>query len=1042
VSSHPDAYAVIAGALARTLAPPARVTPTEWAARNLVVPDGPRGGEPWAPTLTPYIVEPLDMLGPESPVNEIAVMKSAQTGFALALNTPVATPSGWTTMGALKEGDHVFDDQGSPTNVVYASPVYHDHECYRVEFCDGSEIIADAGHLWQIESDVFPENFGKGRTGRPVGTKDGDRRQLPCTCVLDTETIARHYRSASGRNMMAVVNARQIALPAADLPVDPYVFGLWLGDGSWDREAITCHENDLAGYGFSASDIISRDKRTPHILHVSLGKPVRDGLKALGLLKAKKRIPDAYLRASADQRLALLRGLMDTDGSAEARSRSEFTNTNWSLANGVRELATSLGFKATIAARSNMPPRGPIYGEAKSPLLPFDADEPIMRCLPQYRVSVRMPASVNPFRIARKAAQVSEFEKPTINTRRRIVNVEKIASEPVRCISVDAPSRLFLAGENFIPTHNTTLLIAALGHSIDLDPCRMMVLQPNDATLGKFNREKLQPAIDQSKALNRKVAGQVARSGEGSTTYSKRYPGGSLTMSIASSAADLRSETVKKLFRDEIDEYPDDLDGQGDPLKLSDGRLTSFLASGEWKKADISTPTIKGASKIERRYDAGDQRKWNVPCPHCGDWFVFEFGAQFRYEKTFPHKAHYVAPCCGAVIWPGERDGLVRKGRWVALATRPGAFPSYHFDALSSPFVPWDEIAKQAIGAEGDPKALKSFYNLFLGLPYEDNGDGPGWELLLTRREDYGPRGHVPPQGLILTAAADVQMRGIWFEVVAWASDRQSWVVDAGYFDGSTESPDGEAFVQLAALLDRDWPDAHGGTRKLDALGVDSGYRSHVVYAWVREHQRTHPSSGQSVVLALKGWDGWGKPAIGTPSLVDIDLGGKKLRKGGRVWPIGTWPLKSAFSSNLEKVGVVGGAPVDPPGYCHFPKWADDAFFRQITAEVLTEKKFNNRMRKYWAQRPGQRDNHLLDCSVYCMALSEYLGMSSWTREEIEGLSRERGLLKDELEIEDEQDVEPEAEAADPVPADQSKPAEPINERLLRLMQRNAELFR
>lgn len=567
--------------------------------------------------------------------------------------------------------------------------------------------------------------------------------------------------------------------------------------------------------------------------------------------------------------------------------------------------------------------------------------------------------------------------------------------EPLNFLGPESPVNE-IAAMKAAQTAFTQMLIAAVGHSIDLDPCRMMAIMPTDGALSDFNREKLQPSIDLSPALKGKVKQQISRDGSGSTTYSKRFPGGSLTLAIGSSAADLRSQTIKKLFRDEIDEYPDDLDGQGSPLKLSDARQTSFLATGEWKRLDISTPTIKGESKIERRYEAGDQRRWHVPCPHCDEAFVFEFGPQFKFEKDFPHKSHYVAPCCGAIIWPHERDGMVREGRWVATASRPGAFPSYHFDSLSSPFVPWDEIAREAVDAEGDTKRLRVFYNLKLGLPYEETGDGPGYEMLLTRREDYGPRGHIPPQGLILTAAADVQMRGIWFECVAWASDRQSWVVEALYLDGSTEAPDGEAFQQLEKLLDRDWPDAFGKTRRLDALGVDSGYRSHVVYAWAREHKRSHPDSGQNVVLALKGWDGWGRPALGSPSRVDIDLSGKKLRKGGVVWPVGTWPLKSAFNSDLEKVGALGGKEEDPSGYCHFPKWIDHAYFRQITAEVLDERKINGRWKKFWRQRPGQRENHWLDTRIYNMALGQYLGLSSWTPDEVRGLAKKRGLIQPE----------------------------------------------
>jgi len=146
----------------------------------------------------------------------------------------------------------------------------------------------------------------------------------------------------------------------------------------------------------------------------------------------------------------------------------------------------------------------------------------------------------------------------------------------------------------------TIMLIAALGHMIDRAPCRAMVIQPTDNAVSKFNRDKLDPAIRGSDALKKKVAVQASRSSQGSTTYSKRYPGGSLTLAIATSAADLRSDTIRMMLRDEIDEYPDDLDGQGDPLEISDGRQISFLASGDWKKADVSTPTIRGASPGSR----------------------------------------------------------------------------------------------------------------------------------------------------------------------------------------------------------------------------------------------------------------------------------------------------------------------------------------------------------------------------------------------------------------------------------------------------------
>jgi len=586
-----------------------------------------------------------------------------------------------------------------------------------------------------------------------------------------------------------------------------------------------------------------------------------------------------------------------------------------------------------------------------------------------------------------------------------------------------------------VQTAFTEMLIAAIGHSIDRDPCRMMVLQPTQAALNDFNRDKLQPTIDASEVLSRKVIPQTSRSATGSTSDSKRFPGGSLTLAIASSSADLRSKTIKKLFRDEIDQYEDDLDGQGSPLDLSDGRLVSFLAQGDWKKADISTPTIKGGSKIEARYEQGDQRHLRIKCPHCGEGFVFEAGPNFRYDEEWPHNAFYVAPCCGAIINDFEKNALVRdacqrkKRRepfgWQPTASRPGAFPSYHFSPLCSPFVTWNHIAAKIVGAGTDPTKLKALWNLWFGLPYEFSGDAPDHEKLMSRREEHFKRGHIPARGLILVASADVQMRGIWVEILAITPDRQTYLVDALYLDGSTESPDGEAFIQLRdRVLDRDYPDAFGRTRRLDALGIDSGYRSHVVYAFVRDNQRLHPDTGLDKVLALDGRDGWGKPAIGQPTLVDIDLAGRKVKKGCRLWPVGTWPIKGAFYEDLRKEGLRAGHAADPEGYCHFGMWVDETYFRQLTAEYLAEEIYRGRKRSVWKIRASTKDNHLLDCRVYNLALAEYLGLSSLTKDEWAALARVRGMPDEVLKTDLFRAAAPLPTATEERPLPQPQPVE------------------
>ncbi|QKV20252.1 phage terminase large subunit family protein [Oricola thermophila] len=527
----------------------------------------------------------------------------------------------------------------------------------------------------------------------------------------------------------------------------------------------------------------------------------------------------------------------------------------------------------------------------------------------------------------------------------------------------------------------TTALIIAAGYSIDRDPCRMMLVQPTSGALYDFNKEKLQPAIEASPVLARKVRPQSSRSGDGSTATSKQFAGGSLILAIASSAADLRSKTIKKTLLDEIDEYPDDLDGQGDPIDMIEARQISFLASGDWKRLKASTPTIKGASKIEAAYLAGDQRRWHVKCPGCGDRFVFEFDREhFRFNDEPPYNAHYVTPCCGTIIEGHEKNAVYRTGKWIPTAERPGAGRSYHFDAMSSPLVPWDEIAKKFCGIDGDPVKAKTFYNLWLGLPYEVRGDAPDHVRLLERRDGDLVRGHIPPLGLILTGAADVQLRGIYYEIKAYGPDRQKWIVDAGILEGDTNDPHAGAFLKLTEVFERSYPDAYGGSRRVDAFGVDSGYRSHVVYTWVR---------GRVGAFALKGLDGWSRPALGTGQAVDIDYNGKRIRNGVHVWGVGTWPLKAAHYDDLRKEGKKSGKETDPPGYVHFGSWLDEVYFRQITSEYLANENYRGRVRRVWKVRNGE-ENHFLDCTIYNDALADYLGLSRMTQEEWAALASDR----------------------------------------------------
>lgn len=533
----------------------------------------------------------------------------------------------------------------------------------------------------------------------------------------------------------------------------------------------------------------------------------------------------------------------------------------------------------------------------------------------------------------------------------------------------------------------TVMAIAGAGHSIDCDPAGgIMLVQPTQDALDKFLRDKFNPTVEQTPALKAKVAPQIARSGEGSTAYNKRYPGGSMALVIANSSAALRSITKKRRIKDEASEYPRDLDGQGSPHAMIEARGESFLASGDWKETNISTPTVLGECYIDEEFKRGDQRYWHIACPGCGDPFVFRFGPQFKFNETYPFKAHYIAPCCGTVIEAHEKNALVAAGRWIATAPAPGKFPSYHFDTLSSPFVPWDAVAERWINAKAknDQAELKAFYNLTLGEAFEMKGDAPDHIRLLERREDYAPE-RIPPGALLLTVAADVQMRGIYVEALAHAPDRQSWPIFADYLDGSTTDVDQGAFAALSDLWHRSWRDGYGNAWRHDEFGVDAGYRTDVVYEWTRRHPGAK---------ALKGADGWGRVPLGVASDVDVDYRGRRMKGGAKVRLVGTWPLKSAFYADLGlQPASDGSALTYPPGYCHFGAFVDENYLRQLTSEYLDEEIYRGRPRKVW-KLGNNRENHFLDCRIYNRALA-HAYLATCTADDWARMARERGLPAD-----------------------------------------------
>lgn len=336
----------------------------------------------------------------------------------LALDTPIPTPTGWTTMGALAIGDRVLDSSGRPCSVTAKSAVHY-RPCYRVRFDDGASVICDEEHLWRTQS-------GEARRGRALTDR-----------VHTTDEIRRTLKHR-GQNHHRVPLAAALDLPDVELPIHPYVLGCWLGDGGTTTGRITKPDEELfehiAACGYSVAPANAADGKCPTRTVYGLRRQLR-----LAGIFGHKSIPTAYLRAGYEQRLCLLRGLMDTDGSWNAQRRQAvFTSVDKALCVEVQDLALSLGQRAIV---HTFTAHG--YGITRE----------------AYRVTFTPVGGLNPFLLSRKADQVT-VSAYAMSHRRVIVAVDVVPIVATQCIAVDSPDHTYLCTEWMIPTHNTTTSVA------------------------------------------------------------------------------------------------------------------------------------------------------------------------------------------------------------------------------------------------------------------------------------------------------------------------------------------------------------------------------------------------------------------------------------------------------------------------------------------------------------------------------------------------------------------------------------------------------
>lgn len=612
-----------------------------------------------------------------------------------------------------------------------------------------------------------------------------------------------------------------------------------------------------------------------------------------------------------------------------------------------------------------------------------------------------------------------------------------------------------------------------VGSVIHTAPSPVLVLLPTLSELEKYAKFKIGPTVEVTPVLKERVRPQQSRAADGSTQSILRYPGGFVVLGHASSSAPLQMMSYRVIVLEEVSEYPYDVEGRGDPVELAYARTKAWRETRGAKIYYCSTPGIDGMCRISAKFEVSDQRRYYVPCPCCGAYQELRWENLKWDRETVPYGEHFLcqAADCGGVIehrhkadmlahgvwlkcYPGEAENLppprvVQPDDMPRWRTRPsdGRQPGFAIWQAYSPFNSWSGIVTEYLDAKKKgPAGLKVFTQQTLGQPWREKGDAPDAEKLFERRLSY-PLRRLPPRTHVLTGFCDVQNDRLQWGVYAFGPGLPG--MPTGYrIDGGTLAGDPHedgVWKQLEAVVSRRYADQRGALWPIQAFGVDTGYLSHRVYLWCRRRPGVFACDG-------RGGDGpaaWLHPAMGTPKKVDVNWRGQKIRGGCLLWPVGTWPLKSAHYAAMRRM-LRGPGPdgLPRPGGLYVNDDADIALLRQMTAETLKKTTRAGRPYQYWEQHGA---NEELDIAVGCRALSYYLGCDTMTDEQWQALAAQQaaapvdGATLFDLPLNTVSPLNPVDLVPAPLPAsaepiqEPSVPATPLPTALRRSLARTAE---
>lgn len=506
-----------------------------------------------------------------------------------------------------------------------------------------------------------------------------------------------------------------------------------------------------------------------------------------------------------------------------------------------------------------------------------------------------------------------------------------------------------------------------MGTTISETPAPFMIVQATVNTAKRYSRLRVAPMIAHCQVLKSKVARETSRDAANSMSL-KEFTGGVLVITGANAAAELASIQAKYIHFDEVDDYPLNVEGQGDPMAIARARQDTFYGR---KRLTSSTPKLpKGQSTIENMYLSGTQHQYYLPCPDCGHMQHLVW-SHLKYQKDeqgqlINESVAYACESCGVLIAEHHKEKMLAAGQWVSKYPDK-AIKSFHLNSLYSPigWLSWASLANEWISAQaelalGKDEKLKTFINTRLAETVAEQAEQIESNQLLKQAEDFDPS-IVPMGGLIITCFVDVQDDRLECFPWAFGEGDQMFMLKHEVIVGNPGEDD--TWRKLDAYLYTRFKHASGQSLGIEAVGIDTGgHYTHQVYNYVRS------ANPARKISALKGDNHKpGIPILGKASVVDVNWRGGVVKGGCKLWMVGVNTAKDLFHNRLKRIGMV-----------HLSKHMPPEIFDQLTSEKRVAQRTSRGLRFMWVKHHSNTRNEALDGAVGAIWCAERLGISKY----------------------------------------------------------------